>query len=37
MNKLCRIIKETVMLNFLNIRVFIRTYDRDAFICGALC
>ena len=37
MNQLCRIIKETVEPNFLNIRTSIRTYDRNALCCGALC
>ena len=35
MNGLCRIIKDTVRPNFLNIRTSIRTYDRDALCCGA--
>ena len=37
MNQLCRIIKETVEPNFLNIRTSIRTYDRNALCCGAPC
>ena len=37
MNELCRIIKETVVPNFLNIRTSLRTYDRDAICCGAPC
>ena len=37
MNDLCRIIKETVKPNFLNIRSSIRTYDRDAICYGAPC
>ena len=30
MNELCRIIRETVTPNFMNIRTSIQTYDRDA-------
>ena len=37
MNELCRIIKNTVEPNFLNIRTSIRAYDRDALCCGAPC
>jgi hypothetical protein len=37
MNDLCKIIKDTVTPNFLNIRTSIRTYDRDALCCGAPC
>ncbi|WP_026667261.1 hypothetical protein [Butyrivibrio sp. AE2005] len=37
MNELCKIIKDTVKPNFLNIRTSIRTYDRDALCCGAPC
>lgn len=37
MNELCKIIKDTVKPNFLNIRTSIRTYDRDAICCGAPC
>ena len=36
-NTLCRIIKDTVTPNFMNIRTSIRTYDRDALCCGAPC
>ena len=35
MNELCKIIKETVKPNFLNIRTSIQTYDRDAICYGA--
>ena len=35
MNELCKIIKEMVKPNFLNIRTSIRTYDRDALCCGS--
>lgn len=35
MNELCKIIKETVKPNFLNIRTSIQTYDRDAMCYGA--
>lgn len=37
MNELCKIIKDTVKPNFLNIRTSLQTYDRDAFCCGAPC
>ena len=37
MNELCKIIKETVVPNFMNIRTSLRTYDRDAICCGAPC
>ena len=37
MNELCKIIKETVTPNFLNIRVSIKTYDRDALCYGVPC
>lgn len=37
MNELCKIIKDTVKPNFLNIRTSLRTYDRDALCCGAPC
>ena len=37
MNDLCRIIRETVKPNFLNIRSSIQTYDRDAICYGAPC
>ena len=37
MNELCKIIKDTVTPNFLNIRTSLRTYDRDALCCGAPC
>ena len=37
MNELCKIIKDTVEPNFLNIRTAIRAYDRDALCVGAPC
>ncbi|SFU59231.1 hypothetical protein [Butyrivibrio sp. INlla21] len=37
MNELCKIIKDTVKPNFLNIRTSIQTYDRDAICCDAPC
>ena len=37
MNELCKVIKDTVKPNFLNIRTSIQTYDRDALCCGAPC
>ena len=37
MNKLCRVIRNAVTPNFMNIRTSIRTYDRDALCCGAPC
>ena len=37
MNELCKIIKDTVKPNFLNIRTSIQTYDREALCCGAPC
>ncbi|MBR5347681.1 MAG: DinB family protein [Lachnospiraceae bacterium] len=37
MNELCKIIKETVKPNFLNIRTSIKTYDREALFYGAPC
>jgi hypothetical protein len=37
MNELCKIIKDTVKPNFLNIRTSILTYDRNALCCGAPC
>jgi hypothetical protein len=37
MNDLCKVIREMVIPNFLNIRTSIQTYDRDAVICGAPC
>ena len=36
-NELCRIIREVVEPNFLNIRTSIQTYDRDAMCYGAPC
>ena len=37
MNDLIKIIKETVMPNFLNIRTSIKTYNRDALCVSAPC
>ncbi|MBR6102907.1 MAG: DinB family protein [Ruminococcus sp.] len=37
MNELCKIIRQTVIPNFMNIRTSLRTYDRDALCCGAPC
>lgn len=37
MNELCKVIRDVVQPNFLNIRTAIRAYDRDAIICGAPC
>lgn len=37
MDELVKIIKRSVVPNFINIRTSIRTYDRDAIICGAPC
>lgn len=37
MNDLCKIIKEVVKPNFLNIRTSIQSYDRDAICYGAPC
>ncbi len=37
MNDLCKVIREMVIPNFLNIRTSIKTYDRDAVICGSPC
>lgn len=37
MNELCKIIKSTVVPNFINIRTSIQTYDRDADCAGAPC
>ena len=37
MNELCKVIRDVVQPNFLNIRTAIRAYDRDALICGAPC
>ena len=36
-NELVKIIKDTVLPNFLNIRTSLQTYDRDALCCGAPC
>ena len=35
MNELCRIIRDMVIPNFMNIRTSLRTYDRDALCCGS--
>ena len=37
MNELCKVIKDMVIPNFMNIRTSLRTYDRDALCCGAPC
>ena len=37
MNELCKVIREAVTPNFLNLRVSIKTYDRDALCYGAPC
>ena len=37
MNELCKIIKNTVKPNFLNIKTSIQTYDREALCCGVPC
>ena len=37
MNELCKIIREMVIPNFMNIRTSLRTYDRDALCCGSPC
>lgn len=37
MNELCKVIRETVRPNFLNIRTSIKSYDRNALCCGAPC
>ena len=35
MDELVKIIRRSVVPNFINIRTSIRTYDRNAIICGA--
>lgn len=35
MNKLCSYIKEQVEINFLNLETAIKTYDRNALVCGS--
>lgn|GEM_PF-5328435 len=35
MNELCKIIKNTVLPNFVNMETAIKTYDRNADCCGA--
>ena len=35
MNELCKIIRETVIPNFANIRSSIQTYNRDSLCCGS--
>ncbi len=35
MKTLCEIIKEQVCANYLNLEAAIKTYDRDALVCGA--
>lgn len=35
MKTLCEVIKEQVGANFLNLETAVRTYDRNAFVCGA--
>lgn len=35
MNGLCEIIKEQVLPNFTNLETAIKTYDRDALVCGS--
>ena len=37
MNELCMIIKNTVIPNFINMKIALQTYDRDALCCGAPC
>ena len=37
MNELCKIIRDMVIPNFMNIRTSLRTYDRDALCCGSPC
>ncbi len=37
MNTLCSIIRHTVIPNFINLRIALRTYNRDAQCCGAPC
>lgn len=37
MNELCQIIRHTVIPNFQNFRIALRTYDREALCCGAPC
>ena len=35
MNTLCNIIKEQLYPNFVNLETAIKTYDRDALVCGS--
>jgi len=37
MTALCQIIRRTVIPNFMNLRIALRTYDRDALCVGAPC
>lgn len=37
MNELCKIIKDMIKPNFLNIKTSIHTYDWDALCCGSPC
>ena len=37
MNDLCAVIRHTVIPNFINLRIALRTYDRNALCCGAPC
>lgn len=35
MNEVCRMIKKQVIPNFINLETAIKTYDRNALVCGA--
>lgn len=35
MKTLCKIIREQISANYLNLETAIRTYDRNALVCGA--
>ncbi len=35
MNRLCSMLKKQVLPNFINLETAIKTYDRDALVCGS--
>ena len=37
MNEICGFIKEQAEINFINLETALRTYDRNALVCGAPC
>lgn len=37
MNELCGYIKEQAEINFLNLETALKTYDRNALVCGSPC